>query len=150
MINHDNSSFYLEKSAMERKKVLVVDDNSLLSKTIDICLRKRGHDVRVFCNGTDAVKYLFEEKPDSIVMDTKLPDCDGWFIARLLGELEWGKNIPLIVTSVLEPEGGRVAEAKLYAYIQKPFDMGLLLQTVERSLSESRALLANNMRNPLN
>jgi len=135
---------------MERKKVLVVDDNLLLSKTIDICLSRRGHDVRVFCNGTDAVKYLFEEKPDSIVMDTKLPDCDGWFIARLLGELEWGKNIPLIVTSVLEPEGGRVAEAKLYAYIQKPFDMGLLLQTVERSLSESRALLANNMRNPLN
>ena len=135
---------------MERKKVLVVDDNLLLSKTIDICLSKRGHDVRVFCNGTDAVKYLFEEKPDSIVMDTKLPDCDGWFIARLLGELEWGKNIPLIVTSVLEPEGGRVAEAKLYAYIQKPFDMGLLLQTVERSLNESRASLADKMRNPLN
>ena len=135
---------------MERKKVLVVDDNSLLSKTIDICLRKRGHDVRVFCNGTDAVKYLFEEKPDSIVMDTKLPDCDGWFIARLLGELEWAKNIPLIVTSVLDPEGGKVAEAKLYAYIQKPFDMGLLLQTVERSLSESKAPLADTMRNPLN
>jgi len=135
---------------MERKKVLVVDDNSLLSKTIDICLRKRGHDVRVFCNGTDAVKYLFEEKPDSIVMDIKLPDCDGWFIARLLGELEWAKNIPLIVTSVLEPKGGRVAEVKLYAYIQKPFDMGLLLQTVERSLSESKAPLADTMRNPLN
>ncbi len=134
---------------MERKKVLVVDDNYLLSKTIDICLRKRGHDVRVFCNGTDAVKYLSEEKPDSIVMDMKLPDCDGWFIARLLGELEWAKNIPLIVTSVLEPSGGRVAEAKLYAYIQKPFDMGLLLQTVERSLSESRASLSDNMRNPL-
>jgi DNA-binding response OmpR family regulator len=135
---------------MERKKVLVVDDNSLLSKTIDICLRKRGHDVRVFCNGTDAVKYLSEEKPDSIVMDMKLPDCDGWFIARLLGELEWAKNIPLSVTSVLEPEGGKAADVKLYAYIQKPFDMGLLLQTVERSLSESRASLSENMRNPLN
>ncbi len=135
---------------MERKKVLVVDDNYLLSKTIDICLRKRGHDVRVFCNGTDAVKYLSEEKPDSIVMDMKLPDCDGWFIARLLGELEWGKNIPLIVTSVLDPKGGRVAEVKLYAYIQKPFDMGLLLQTVERSLSEGRAPLAENIRDPLN
>jgi len=135
---------------MERKKVLVVDDNSLLSKTIDICLRKRGHDVRVFCNGTDAVKYLSEEKPDSIVMDMKLPDCDGWFIARLLGKLDWGKDVPLIVTSVLDPKGGRVAEVKLYAYIQKPFDMGLLLQTVERSLSEGRDPLANNMRNPLN
>ena len=85
------------------------------------------------------LSICFEEKPDSIVMDIKLPDCDGWFIARLLGKLEWAKNVPLIVTSVLDPEGGKVAEVKPYAYIQKPFDMGLLLQTVERSLSEGRA-----------
>jgi len=149
-MNHDNRCFYLEKFAMERKTVLVVDDNLLLSKTIDICLSKRGHDVKVFCNGTDAVKYLFEEKPDSIVMDIKLPDCDGWFIASILSKFEWAKDVPLIMMSVLDPDGGKVAEMKPYAYIQKPFDMGLLLQTVERSLSEGRASLADNMRNPLN
>ena len=44
---------------MERKKVVIVDDDMLLSKTIDICLSKRGHDVRVIYSGVDAVKYLF-------------------------------------------------------------------------------------------
>lgn len=135
---------------MGRKRILVVDDNFFLSRTIGMCLSKKGHDVKVLSTGADAVKYLFEEKPDSIVLDIKPPDCDGWFVARLLGKLDWGKNIPLIVTSVLDPKGGRVADVKLYAYIQKPFDMGLLLQTVERSLSESRASLSDNMRNPLN
>ena len=125
-------------SAIGRKKILIVDDNSLLSKTIDIWLSKKGHDVKMFYTGADAVKYLFEEKPDSIVLDIELPDCDGWFIARVLERLEWGKDVPLIVMSVLDPDGAKIAELKPYAYIQKPFDMVHLVQTVERSLSEQR------------
>ena len=127
---------------MGRKKVVIVDDDTLLSKTIDICLSKRGHDVRVFYSGVDAVRYLFEEKPDSIVLDIRLPDCDGWFIARLLEKLEWSERVPIIVTSVLEPDRREVAEVKPYAYIQKPFDMGQLMQTVERSLNGEKPLAA--------
>lgn len=123
---------------MGRKRILIVDDDTLLSKTIDICLSKRGHDVKVFYSGADTVKYLLEGKPDLIVLDIRLPDCDGWFIARLLEKLEWTEKVPIIVISVLEPDRGKVAEVKPYAYIQKPFDMGQLVQTVERSLSEER------------
>jgi DNA-binding response OmpR family regulator len=125
-----------------RKKVVIVDDDTLLSKTIDICLSKRGHDVRVFYSGVDAVKYLFEEKPDSVVLDIRLPDCDGWFIAKLVEKLEWLEKVPIIVISVLEPNRTQVTEVKPYAYIQKPFDMGQLVQTVERSLSEEKPLAA--------
>jgi len=125
---------------MGTKKVVIVDDDSLLSKTIDICLSKRGYDVRVFYSGVDAVRYLFEEKPDSVVLDIRLPDCDGWFIARLLEKLEWMEKVPVIVISVLEPNRTQVTEVKPYAYIQKPFDMGHLLQTVERSLGAEKPL----------
>lgn len=123
---------------MARKKILVVDSNPLLSRTINICLSKKGHEVVAFSNGADAVKYLFEEKPDSIVLDIRLPDCDGWFIAKLLDKLGWASEIPLIVVSALEPNNAKMAELKPYAYIQKPFDMGLLLQTIETSLSERK------------
>ena len=125
---------------MVRKKIVIVDDDTILTKTIDMCLSKRGHDVKVFYSGADAVKHLFKEKPDSIVLDIRLPDCDGWFIAKLLEKFEWAKTVPLIMMSVLEPDGKKVAEAKPYAYIQKPFDMGQLMQAVERSLSEENPL----------
>jgi DNA-binding response OmpR family regulator len=131
----DNQDLRREDFTMGQKRILVVDDNFFLSRTIDMCLSKKGHDVKVLSTGADAIKYLFEEKPDSIVLDIKLPDCDGWFVARLLGKLDWGKDVPLIVTSVMDPDGGKIAEIKPYAYIQKPFDMGLLMQTVESSLS---------------
>ena len=120
---------------MGRKKIVVVDDDSLLSKTIDLCLSKRGHDVKVFYSGADIVTYLFGEKPDLIVLDIRLPDCDGWFISKLLEKLEWTEKVPVIVISVLEPDREKLAEAKPYAYIQKPFDMGQLVQAVEASLS---------------
>lgn len=125
---------------MGRKKIMIVDDDSLIAKTIDIYLSKKGHDVKVFYNGVDAAKYLFEEKPDSIVLDIRLPDCDGWFIAKLSERLGWAEKVPIIVISVLEPDRRKVAEVKPYAYIQKPFDMGQLVQTVERSLSEEKPL----------
>jgi len=125
---------------MGTKKVVIIDDDTLLSKTIDICLSKRGYDVRVFYSGVDAVKYLFEEKPDSVVLDIRLPDCDGWFIARLLEKLEWMEKVPVIVISVVEPDRREIAEVKPYACIQKPFDMGQLVQTVERSLSVEKPL----------
>ncbi len=120
---------------MERKKIIVVDDDALLSKTIHICLSKKGHDVKVFYSGADAVGSLLEEKPDLLVLDIRLPDCDGWFLAKLLEKREWAEKVPLIIISVLEPDRRKVAEVKPYAYIQKPFDMGQLMQTVERSLN---------------
>ncbi len=120
------------------KKILIVDDDSLVSKTIDMCLSKRGHEVRAFYSGVDAVKYLFEEKPDTIVLDIRLPDCDGWFIAGLMEKLEGLEKVPIIILSVLDPDRRKVAEFKPYAYIQKPFDMGQLVQAVENSLSEER------------
>lgn len=127
---------------MERKRIIIVDDDPLISKTINMCLSKRGHDVKVFYSGADMVKHLFDEKPDSILLDIRLPDCDGWFIAKLLEKFNWARSVPLIVMSVLEPDREKVAEFKPHAYIQKPFDMGFLIQTVEQSLGETNPVLA--------
>jgi len=132
---------------MGRKRILIVDDDSLLAKTIDMCLRKKGYDVKVFYEGADAVKYLFEEKPDLVLLDIRLPDCDGWFLAKLLEKLELAERVPLVVISVLEPDRGKVAEAKPYAYIQKPFDMAQLMQVVERGLVAERQPVSTRIPN---
>ena len=127
---------------MGRKRVVIVEDDSILSQTIDICLSKKGHDVKVCYSGVDAVKYLFGEKPDLIMLDIRLPDCDGWFIAKLLEKLEGLAKITVIVISVVDPDRREINEIKPYAYIQKPFDMGQLVQTVERSLGAESPLIA--------
>jgi DNA-binding response OmpR family regulator len=119
---------------INKKRILVVEDDPLLSQTIDLCLTKKGHDVKVLYSGAEAVKHIFEEQADSILLDVRLPDCDGWFVAKMLSNVDWAKEVPLIMMSVMEPDSSKVAEFRPYAYIQKPFDMGLLLQTIEGSL----------------
>ena len=119
---------------MNKKKILVVEDDILLSQTIDLCLTKKGHEVKVLYSGAEAVKHIFQEQADSILLDVRLPDCDGWFVAKMLSNIDWAKEVPLIMMSVMEPDSSKVAEFQPYAYIQKPFDMGQLLQTVEGSL----------------
>ena len=121
---------------MTKKRIFIVDDDSLIAKTIDMCLSRRGHEVKVFHNGVDAVMSLMEEKPSSVVLDIRLPDCDGWFIAKVLEKLGTAGKVPLIVVSVLDPDPKIIAEVRPYAYIHKPFDMGQLLNTVESSLVE--------------
>lgn len=121
-------------STMTRKRILVVEDNSLLAQAIGTCLSNKGYDVKIFYEGADAIKYLFGEKPDLVLLDVKLPDCNGWFLARLFNKLGLAEEVPLIVISTLEPDRKKVAEARPYAYIQKPFDMAELTQLVERSL----------------
>jgi DNA-binding response OmpR family regulator len=128
----------LQFNAMTRKSVVIVDSNLLLSKAIETSLIKRGYDVKTFGKGADAVKYLSEEKPDLVLLNSRLPDCDGWFLAKLLNKLGLAKEIPLIVISDLEPDRENMAEVKPYAYIQKPFDMIELMQVVERSLVRER------------
>lgn len=125
----------LERGAMS-DKILVVDDDCLVARAIDMCLTKKGYDVKVFYSGIDVVMHLFCEKPLSMILDIKLPDCSGWFIAGLLRKLDArSQKVPLIITSVLEPDPKRIAEVQPYAYLHKPFHMGKLIQVIEESIS---------------
>jgi DNA-binding response OmpR family regulator len=122
-------------TGMGGKKILIVDDDHLLTRTIDLGLRNRGYEVKVIYSAAAAVKSLIHEKPDLIVLDIRLPDCDGWFIPELLRELEMAQGVAVIVMSVLDPDREMIKLNKPYAFIQKPFDMGEFLHLVERSLA---------------
>ena len=118
------------------KRIVVVEDDVLLSTTVGISLRNRGHCVRIFQRGTDAAIHVSEERPDALVLDIGLPDCDGWSLARFLGRLDLLDGVPLVIMSALEPDRSMVSEIRPYAYVQKPFDMGQLVEAVERGLRE--------------
>jgi len=98
-------------------------------------LRNRGYEVKVLYSAAAAVKSLIHDKPDLIVLDIRLPDCDGWFIPELMRELEMAQGVAVIVMSVLDPDRNMITLNKPYAFIQKPFDMGEFIHLVEKSLA---------------
>ena len=123
---------------MVKQKILLVENDLLLSKAIHICLSKKGYEVEVFQDGEQAVRRLAQMKPDSIVVDLERLGCDVSFIAELLEKFGWAKRVPLILLSGLETEVGGATEVRHWAHIQKPFDMGELVQTIERSLKKPK------------
>jgi two-component system response regulator AtoC len=122
------------------KKIVIVDDNARLSETMSMCLRWRGHSVQVCHGSADAYLQISAEQPDLLVLDPGLPDSDGWQLANLLAEREFTEIVPIIVVSIQDPDRRTLAKVRPYAYIQKPFDMGQLIQTVEKGLDEGLCL----------
>jgi DNA-binding response OmpR family regulator len=119
---------------MGGKKIVIVDDDVLLTRTLDILLVKKGYDVRVFNRGVDAVTHFFRESPDIVLLNSKLADCNCSFIIKLLGKLENLNNTNIILLSVIETDSRMIEGIENSVFLQKPFDTGRLLEIIDRMI----------------
>jgi DNA-binding response OmpR family regulator len=130
-----------------RKKILVVDDEADIRKLIVKVLKDRGHVVIEADRGKLALQLVKLESPDLIVLDAMLPEVHGFDIAkRIRGSSRYG-HIPIVMVSAVY-RGWRIAQdvKQAYgvdAYIEKPFKVQELIDTVEKALHTSRTPDAN-------
>src|SRR4030043_1865669 len=110
---------------MEKKKILVVDDEVDLVKTIQFSLALEGYKVLVSYNGEDALSQARKENPDLILLDIMLPKLDGYKVCRLLKFDEQYKHIPILMMTAKTQEKDKLMgkETGANEYITKPFDM---------------------------
>lgn len=116
-------------------KILVVEDSSTTRKVITITLGQRGYDIIEARDGLEAFSKLNEE-PDLILLDIILPNMDGYKILEFIRKNPKFKSIPVIM---LTSKGGMVNKWKgkilgATAYLTKPFDPKVLVETIERHL----------------
>jgi two-component system, OmpR family, KDP operon response regulator KdpE len=110
-------------------KVLLVDDDVTLRRTLGIGLRAAGHDVLVAADGRTALQALREDRPDVVVLDLGLPDLSG---VEVLRRLRSWSTIPVVVLSARAESTEKVEALDLGAddYVTKPFGMDELLARV--------------------
>jgi two-component system KDP operon response regulator KdpE len=96
-------------------------------------LRARGYDVDLAPSGEEALVLAARTHPDLVVLDPGLPGIDGTEVIR--GLRGW-TSIPIIVLSVRETEGDKVAalDAGADDYVTKPFGMDELLARLPAAL----------------
>ena len=118
---------------MSASRVLVVDDEEPIRRTLARALGIRNYEVEVAANGGDAVSMADSFKPDLIVLDLNLPVLDGLEVCR---RVRATNSVPILVLSVREDEADKIAALDLGAddYLTKPF-------SVEELLARVRALL---------
>jgi len=132
--------------AMNPKRILVVDDSIVVTKTSAMVLTKAGYLVSVAADGSAAIGLARREKPDLIVLDISFPadvghgggvSWDGLLIMQWLKRLEEAKDTPVIIISGQDPAKYREAVIKLgaVAFLTKPIDNGELVKLIEATLT---------------
>lgn len=130
------------------KKVLVVDDNEIVIKTITLKLQGAGYEVIAAMDGSEAVKLARQENPDLILLDIGFPQdvagvpWDGFKIMEWFHRLNASnaaKKIPVIViTGSEEPKTKERATASgAVAFFQKPVEHDYLLKVVRVTLGDT-------------
>lgn len=115
--------------------VFVVEDDTIISKTIELKLRKEGFDVKCFDNGKDALTAIKSEVPDIVLTDVMLPYVSGLEITSQVKAIA-EKKIPVIVLSSMGQEKSVEKAFALGAddYITKPFSLSELVIRVKKQI----------------
>jgi two-component system, OmpR family, KDP operon response regulator KdpE len=114
-------------------RVLLVDDEVSIQRTLAPLLRSRGYTVDVTGLGEDAIRRMTEHPPDLIVLDLGLPDLEGVEVCRRIRSIS---AVPIIVLSARSGETDKVGALDIGAddYVTKPFGPDELLARIRVAL----------------
>lgn len=119
---------------MNKKRVLVIDDDPELVKLVTMRLMANGYDIISANNGVEGLEKAEKEKPDLILLDIKMPQMDGHTMLRNLKRGESTKHIPVIVVTVYDKLKDLFELEGASDYIVKPFDDQDLLLRISMAL----------------
>ena len=121
------------------KKILFVEDESVLRKTLGDVLTQEGYEIISAEDGEKGLELSKTEKPDLILLDLILPKMNGFEVLESLKKDEIVKDIPVIVLTNLEGSDGisKVIELGASAYLVKAeYSLEELIGKIKHALGE--------------
>ena len=122
--------------ADKKSKILIVEDDLDVAEMLNAYFGVQGYDVFTVNWGEDGVRTCIAERPDLVILDIRLPDIDGYEVARRLRGDRRTKDVPIIFLTEKRDRADRLHGLELGAddYITKPFDVQELRLRVRNSL----------------
>jgi len=114
-------------------RVLVVDDEADIRELVRELLSRAGYDVVEAPNGSEALKVLYAQQPDFVILDVQMPVLDGWETLTRIREVS---DVPVLMLTARAEELDKVRGLRAGAddYITKPFGRQELLARVSANL----------------
>ncbi len=111
---------------MNKGKILVVDDDFRICRTLEEFLYIRGFDVKCTCDGAEAIELLKSEEFDMVLCDYVMPGVTGYDVARFLNGLDKRPKIGIITgwSELLRTK--EKEEMNVDFFFKKPFDFSEL------------------------
>ena len=124
-----------ESASLGGHRVLVVDDNADAAKTLAVLLQTLGeNDVHVAFSGEEALPLAERLKPDTVFLDLKMPNMDGYEVAERLRSEPWGKEAWLVALTGwgLNEHKRRTKDVGFDEHLTKPADRAALEAILRR------------------
>ncbi len=123
---------------MAQNRILVVDDEEIVRRSIHACLEEDGRDVVAVDDGYQAIEKIKDEEWDLALVDLKMPGIDGIEVLKTVGKLK--PHIPVIIITAYATVENAVEAMKAGAvdYIVKPFTPDELRIRVSKALEKKR------------
>ena len=133
---------------MSQKKILVVDDNPVIVRTIGMKLKSKGYEALTALDGAAASSIVRTNKPDLIILDISFPPdpgnvggvaWDGFLILDWIRRIDGAQNIPVIIITGGDPKTykDRSMSAGATAFFHKPINHDDLLGVIQKTLGEA-------------
>jgi DNA-binding response OmpR family regulator len=132
--------------AVAKQKILIVEDDIDVAEMVTAYFRAQGYDVLTVNWGEDGVRAAQTNHPDLAILDIRLPDIDGYEVARRMRRDRRTADVPIIFLTEKRERADKLQGLELGAddYITKPFDIQELRLRVRNALQRmSQGSLTN-------
>ncbi len=128
---------------MCKGRILVVDDEPDIVRSLTLRLRAEGYQVSSAMDGLGATKKAIEEQPELIILDIGMPAGNGHVVVERLRNIGETSHIPVIYLTARtsEEDYHKAREGGVTKYITKPFDSDVLLAAVEGQMERLKELV---------
>lgn len=122
-------------------KILAVDDDDINRMILKEMLEREGATVLEASNGEQAIEKCFQEKPDIVLMDIRMPKMDGLEATKKIREVFSSKEVKVVAltASAFEEDKKRILETGVDEYLRKPFEREDLLRVIYRLISNKES-----------
>ncbi len=122
-----------------KPKILIVEDDLDVAEMLNAYFRVQGYEVFTVNWGEDGVRACQTVRPELVILDIRLPDIDGYEVARRLRSNRRTQDIPIIFLTEKRERADKLQGLELGAddYITKPFDVQELRLRVRNALKRA-------------
>jgi len=134
---------FVVRVAVKMKKILFIEDEATLQKTLGDVLRKEDYEVISALDGEIGLRMAMTQKPNLILLDLILPKLNGFEVLEKLKENPETKRIPVIVLTNLEKmeDVDRALKIGATTYLIKTqYKLEEVIEKVKKALAESQNL----------
>jgi two-component system, NtrC family, response regulator AtoC len=114
------------------RRLLMIDDDAALCRSLQLQLRTKGHEVAVAGTAAEGMDELEKGAPDLVLLDINLPDADGLSVMERIAEVR--SDTPVVMVTARQDMSATITAMRsgAFDYIRKPFDIDDVLLVIEK------------------